>query len=358
MLTGLVDLAREGSSEKRRELLQQVSNLFLEGADTHSDRETVLFGEVLGRLLDDVNVMDRSELSQKVSEHHRTPRPLALKLASDVLSVAAPVLQNSPVLTDDDLVDIASRKGQDHMAAISRRATLSETVTDFLVERGDSTVLQTVARNLGARFSDQGFDTLADRAELDHLVADALSFRSDIPPIVATKIVALLNPVARQRLEYLLAQSADTVDSLLTDAKREMEASRRDQRRNRLETKVLVAEVRDGRRGIDAVIDDLVFKKRLVDIAFVLSELAGVPESHVNNVLHKVNGMGIAVVCRSLDMSETTYGRLSRLRCDRLKLSHNQAEPMIREFLELDKATAERTLRFHKVRSNVAVRAS
>ena len=53
-------------------------------------------------------------------------------------------------------------------------------------------------------------------------------------------------------------------------------------------------------------------------------------------------------------MADTVYGRLSRLRCERLRLNAAQAEAMNREYRELDKASAERTLRFHKVRTNVA----
>ena len=112
MLSNLVDLAREGSSEKRRELLGEISNLFADGAEAHNDRETLLFGEVLTKLLDQVPVDDRVLVSNRVASLEQTPRQLALKLANDEAAVAAPVLQHSPVLTDEDLVTLASEKSQ------------------------------------------------------------------------------------------------------------------------------------------------------------------------------------------------------------------------------------------------------
>ncbi|MEJ1161950.1 DUF2336 domain-containing protein [Prosthecomicrobium sp. N25] len=354
MKASLVDLARENSSEKRRELLQEVSDLFVEGAEAHSDRETMLFGDVLGKLLDQAPLDDRVTVSSKVAALVQTPRELALQLANDDSAVAAPVLRHSPVLTDSDLVDLAKRKSLDHLQAISQRATLSEAVTDVLVDRGDSAVLNTVTRNLGARFSDQGFETLAAKSEGDNDLGEALSFRADMPPGVAQGLVARLNPAARQRLEHLMSQNWDAVDEIIDQARREMEGSRTDHRRSRLESKVMVADVREGKRSVNDVLDQLIMKKRILDAAYVLSELASVPEAHVNNVLHKVNPTGIAVVCRSLDIAETTYDRLTRVRCEKLKLNAAQVEPMVRDYRALDKATAERAIRFHKVRSTVS----
>lgn len=358
MNSTLVDLAREGSSDKRRELLQQVSELFVDGAEAHSDREAMLFGDVLSRLLEQVPVEARVQLSERVAPLAQTPRNLALKLANDESSVAAPVLTHSPVLTDDDLIDVARKQGQDHLKAISMRSTLSASVTDVIVDRGNAEVLNTIARNLGAEFSEVGFATLAEKAVADTDLGEALSRRADVPPAVAATLVARLNVAARAHLEQLMSDDHDKLDSVLDKARRQFDVVRADQRRNRLETKLLIADVRAGKKTIDAALDHLVMNRRLLDVAMLLSELAGVPEAHVNNVLHKFNSMGIAVICRSLDVSETTYGRLAEVRCERLRINTAQAAPMVREYAGIDRATADRTLRFHKVRSSVGAKAS
>jgi uncharacterized protein (DUF2336 family) len=58
----------------------------------------------------------------------------------------------------------AETKSQGHLYAISQRATLSEAVTDVLVDRGEQCILRTVAANRGARFSNLGFRKLIERA--------------------------------------------------------------------------------------------------------------------------------------------------------------------------------------------------
>ena len=61
--------------------------------------------------------------------------------------------------------DIAKSKGQNHLLAISERASLSEAVTDVLVDRGDTHVHHALAKNSGARFSESGFAALVTDVE-------------------------------------------------------------------------------------------------------------------------------------------------------------------------------------------------
>ncbi len=71
------------------------------------------------------------------------------------------------MLDDPTLVDIARGKGQEHLAAISERPTLSPSVTDVIVRRGDREVVRSVAANAGAQFSDDGYSGLIKRATDD-----------------------------------------------------------------------------------------------------------------------------------------------------------------------------------------------
>jgi uncharacterized protein (DUF2336 family) len=353
MLQELVELAREPSSEMRRQVMQKVSDLFVEGAERYTDREQALFGDILCQLLDKVLIEDRIKLSNDVAHILRTPHDLALKLANDEAEVASPILQFSPVLNEGDLIQLASAKSQDHLLAISRRRFLSESITDVIIERGESNVLSSVARNSGARFSDSGYSRLAEKAGADDGLVEALSSRSDLPEAVVITIMPVLDERARRRLAMLLQRDSGRARDLIDAAKSMAEAARGETRRERIEAKVLVAEVRDGKRRLEQGLDQLIFEKRMSDISLLLSELAQLPDAHLSNVLHKVNAAGIALVCRSLDVPVTVYDRLSRLRCEKLRLPGNQADQMVNAYEQLDKATAERTLRFHRVRSSV-----
>ena len=79
-------------------------------------------------------------------------------LARDrAIEVAGPILSQSNRLTDEDLLAIARDNSQERLLAISKRATLSEKVSDVLVTRGNRDVVLSVTQNEGARFSDTGY---------------------------------------------------------------------------------------------------------------------------------------------------------------------------------------------------------
>ena len=95
----LVELAKETSSEKRRELLRQVTDVFLVESQTRSDRAAELFYEIVGAVAADLETQVRIELAQKVAASRLAIRRTARRLAFDDIEVARPVLEKSTALT-------------------------------------------------------------------------------------------------------------------------------------------------------------------------------------------------------------------------------------------------------------------
>jgi uncharacterized protein (DUF2336 family) len=350
----LLALAKDRSTEKRRSIMQKISDLFIEGIEDHTDQEMVLFGNIFCRLLGQVSIDDKVLLSQRVSTMSQTPRSLATELALDEnIAVAGPMLEKSSVLTDDDLRAIGAQRGHGHLLAMTRRPTLSEAVTDMLIERGDKQVLEGVTRNEGARFSDTGLRELTVKSiEFEELGAYLMA-RDDIDFERLERLVGSLEQSASERLRAFLQQNRDAASELARTALQKVEASREKHHQDRLEALRLAAQIREGRYRLDQCIDALIIGKRLVDIGTVLADLGSLPESHVSNVLHKVNDFGTALICRSVGLGLNTYLKLSRLRCERLHLPATEAERMAIEYRGIDRETAERALRFHRIRSNV-----
>ncbi len=189
LLEDLTRLAYEPSGERRRDLLRALTDLFQSGSEDTRRNNQDLFGDVVTRVIDQVTVEIRAEISDRLSQETMAPHELMVKLANDEINVATPVLQNSDALTEEDLKEIAESKSQDHLMAISNRTTLSEVVTDVLVQRGDTGVLRSVTSNQGARFSEAGFDTLAARAEHDTVLQANLVQRKDLTDDAAQKLI-------------------------------------------------------------------------------------------------------------------------------------------------------------------------
>jgi uncharacterized protein (DUF2336 family) len=94
-----------------------------------------------------------AELGAKLAPIDNAPSGIIHTLARhDEIAVAGPVLAHSTQLTDNDLVEIAGSKSQDHLGAISERKRLATAVTDILIQRGDTRVVRKLSQNEGATF--------------------------------------------------------------------------------------------------------------------------------------------------------------------------------------------------------------
>lgn len=173
----------KASNFRQLQILRSVTDLFVLGADSYSEEQVAIFDEVITRLIEKMDQRSLGELSARLAEVANPPKGVVAHLSgSDNIAISGPALEKSEGLSDEALVSIATSKSQKHLKAIAARRTLSEVVTDVLVERGDPEVSRRVSANLGARLSEMGFVKLINRAKKDRSLADAISGRDDLPP--------------------------------------------------------------------------------------------------------------------------------------------------------------------------------
>jgi uncharacterized protein (DUF2336 family) len=192
---------RGGTASSRAVTLRRITDLFLTGVDRFEEQQVGVFDDVLCGLIEKIEREAVAELSRDIAELPRAPRMLSRRLSRhDDIEIAGPVLRHSVVLSENDLVEVAQNKGQLHLEAIANRSQVGERVSDILIDRGNSTVLTTVAGNAGARFSTRGYKSLMGKAESDANIASALIRRSDLSPEMFRKLVAQASAIVQQRL--------------------------------------------------------------------------------------------------------------------------------------------------------------
>src|ERR1700732_1303457 len=134
-LRDLDEAVSRGTPESRKRALWHTTDLMIAGS--YSDDEIWTFGEVIGRLADEIEVATRGQLSKRLARFEQAPVNIIHKLAfDDEIEVAGPVLRESGRLEPYALVANACTKGQTHMLAISERQSIEESGTDVLGERG------------------------------------------------------------------------------------------------------------------------------------------------------------------------------------------------------------------------------
>jgi uncharacterized protein (DUF2336 family) len=214
----------ERPSSQRFTMLRKLTDLFLAGAESYSEESIQLFDELMTRLIEQIERQALIELSNRLAPVKCAPPNLIGRLSRhDDIEIAEPVLEQSSLLTDHDLIQIAKTKSQAHLYAIAGRAEISEPITDILVDRGDAKVAGKVAANAGARFSRWTFAKVVQRAEADESLAVLVANRIDLPAdlldqlirkatrVVQRRLMANSRPEIRKRISQVLAVISDRV---------------------------------------------------------------------------------------------------------------------------------------------------
>lgn len=191
-------LLTESSAQTRAEVASKLGR-DLDGL-TLTDTELRTAQDIIRIMAKDVEVTVRSALSKSLRRATRLPHDVALFLANDVEAVALPILANSLVLTDEDLIDVVRRGSAVKQAAIAGRPDVSEPVSAALVTRGDETAVTVLMRNAGARISEQTLSQAIDRFAHSDAVKESIARRETLPITITERLIVLVSDRLREYL--------------------------------------------------------------------------------------------------------------------------------------------------------------
>ncbi len=163
-------LARDTDDEVRYSLVEKIAELA--PGLSHHER-----GHVLDLILEVIEVLARDQLprvrgilsealAEVTGEPPETIRKVVKRLAWDeFLEVAAPVLERSVLLSDEDLLEIIeSHPLEGALAAIARRAEVSPAVSDAIAAGDDRDAVAALLGNKSAQIREETLDRIIDRA--------------------------------------------------------------------------------------------------------------------------------------------------------------------------------------------------
>jgi len=351
LIPELEDALRRGSPAKSAETLRRVTELFLADADRYHTDHVALFDDVLSRLVVEVETRALTELARRLAPVENAPPKLVRRLASDDdITVAGPVLLQSGRIAAADLVDIARTKSQAHLLAISSRRELDQTVTDVLVGRGDGDVVRNVARNPGARFSENGYSALVKRAGQDALLAERVSQRADIPPHLFHELLIEASEIVRQRLVANTRPTAQSeIRRILARVTEEIGAKANPPRDYGPAQRTVLALREAGKLGEPALAE---FAKagRFEETVAALAALGGTPVAVVDRLIAGDRPDPVLIICKALGFAFATVKAILELRAGGRRLSPQALDDAVINFERLSPATAQRVLRFWQKR--------
>jgi uncharacterized protein (DUF2336 family) len=353
LISELEDSIRTGSHDKRVQTLRRVTDLFLAETERFNDEQINVFDDVLKRLIDRIETKALAELSRRLAPISNAPNDVIQKLArNDEISVASPVLMQSLRLSNANLVEIANSKSQAHLLAIAGRDQLETSVTDALVTRGDGEVLNRLANNSGAAFSETSFATLVERAGKDDSLALQLGRRLDMPLRLFRELLLRATEAVRAKLLAMAGENQSEIQSVLAQASDQV-ANEDAAPRDYTSASRLVRMLQEkGELNQDAILTFL-RANRYEEVVAALSTLCGLGLDLVDRLMRAPRNDGILIPCKAVGFDWATTRAILKSRPLSKQVSPGDLDIAWGEHVRLSKATARRLVRFWQVRESV-----
>jgi uncharacterized protein (DUF2336 family) len=338
-----------GTPESRARALWHATDLLMAGR--YIDHEIWAFGEVIGRLADEIEVAARAELSERMAHFDNAPTNLIHKLAfDDSIEVAGPVLRESELLDGAALVANAMTKSQAHLLAISQRKSINEAVTDVLVRRGNQEVVNAVATNQGARFSNSGFLHMITRAEGDSILAEQLGVRSDIPRQLFQQLIAKASDDVKKRLARERPEMLEQIQSSVSDVTGELQSKFGPASRSYFVAKrVVTTQHRQGNLNEESIAG-YAQSHRFDEVTIGLSLLCSLPTDVIERALKDRKRELLLVLAKALKFSWSTTMSLLFLGAPDHRITAGDLNDLERAFAALNVETSRSVLEFYQSR--------
>jgi len=159
--TRLSEILETQSTANRRELAASFAVDFARGR--FSGNRGAVIEEVLLFLARDSDPTVRQALSYHLKDCAFLPASLLRALVFDINSVAIPVIESSPIIGDQELIELAERSDEAKLSAIARRANLSPHVASAIAALGERMALEALLSNETADLGNGVLEHVASR---------------------------------------------------------------------------------------------------------------------------------------------------------------------------------------------------
>lgn len=320
----LIDLAHDRTTLGRSQLVSAIGDLMGDHGRILTLQERALINDILKKLIQDVARPIRKALAEKLALSPHAPREVTTLLANDEFDIASPILLNSPLLEDEDLMEIVRQRTISHRLAIAMRHSLNERVCDELVATNSVDVIKALLENHGAKISAATMTYLVDQSKTLDVYQEPLLRRSDLPQDLARRMYYWVSAAMRQfivenfavdpaEIDLTLGQIAQqaahgvptpTADEPAVNLARQL-AERQD-----LTPDIIVETLRRGETPL---------------FEAMLGERIGVKPILARKLIYDSTGEGLVVACRAAGIDRSSFVTLFML------MQRARTDPMTRD---------------------------
>jgi uncharacterized protein (DUF2336 family) len=252
--------------------------------------------EIVEVLLQDAAELVRRTLAVTLRNSPRLSRSAAMKLAADVEAVAVPILRNSPVLTDEDLIEIVLAASAAKQEAVAERGSLSTRVTETIAHSGLVEAVRALAANPGAQWTDTAYDVSLERFKDDSDLQKALIFRETLPLHITEKLVSQVSGAVFERLVNHHELPAQLAIELASGARERATVDLVEQAGRSSDLGRFVQQLNLNGRLTPSLIMRSLCMGHVSFVEHGIAELAGLPHARVWLMIHDAGALGLQAV--------------------------------------------------------------
>jgi uncharacterized protein (DUF2336 family) len=301
------DVARlmaEPSPDVRAELATKVAADLSGRALTPAE---VKLGQDIVRILaHDLEESVRASLSRGLRHCPNLPRDVAHRLAEDVEYVALPMLADSLILTDEDLIEIVRNGSALKQEAIASRPNLTEPVTGAIIDHAEESAVVVLMGNNTAAIAEDKFNHAVTRFAGSNRVKEAMVLREKLPVTVAERLVTMVSTALQAHLVKVHDLAPATAADIVLKS-REHEIIRLSLGASDVDLRQMVGQMhRNGRLTPSLILRALCTG----DIGFFEAAMAirsNIPVDNAQILIHEASRRGLAALYRKAEMPEAFY---------------------------------------------------
>lgn len=341
-LTSLVELAKDKSAQARRRLMENITDLFISDDGRLSEHERALMQDILGKLIGSVETDLRRELSESLVKTGIDLPELARMLANDEIEIARPLLEESKLLRNEDLVDIVRMRTDEHRISIAVREEVSEDVADALVEYGNEDVIETLLRNADAAISERAMAYVVAESRRVDRFQEPLVLREDLPPELAYRMYWWVSAALRKQIVTEFEVDPSVLDQALHRAAKNVLVDQQKGGGVYVQAQRLVRRMAEtGDLTVQFLVNSLRQRKIAVFVAG-LAELGNVDFRTAWRIFSDSGGESLAILARAIGIDRNQFTSIFLLIAQAREGQSVRSPSVLKRILELfDSVTVE-----------------
>ncbi|ABA04593.1 conserved hypothetical protein [Nitrobacter winogradskyi Nb-255] len=295
---------RTASAGARAEATRALARAWLI-SDLSDDERAAAEGGLLLQL-DDSSPLVRRAMADVFARSANAPPTIVRALSVDQPSVAIPVLEHSPLLTDADLVDIVATGSCEVQCAVARRVRVPVPVCAAIAEVGSAAAALELIENPGADLARVSWDRIVERHGHLPAIREAMLALDGLPAVTRLLLaVKLSDSLAR----FVVARdwlSAERAGRTVSDA-RDRSIVDIVARAREDEMTCLVAHLRATGQLTAGLMLRALLSGTLGLFHHALADLSGLPFSRVTALVHDRGGASLPALLTRAGLPESAF---------------------------------------------------